>query len=117
MLPTVILTEVSTAVLILLVLGTPLIAALVLMPVLGFMLNGTSSVLYGTVPELVPQNQTARAFALFYTGTIGSGALTPIIYGFAGDAIGAQWATVATAVTALAVCPLALMLQPAAGRQ
>jgi MFS transporter, FSR family, fosmidomycin resistance protein len=112
MLHTVVLTEVSTAVLILLVLGTPLTVALVLMPVLGFMLNGTSSVLYGTVPELVRPDQTARAFALFYTGTIGSGAVTPILYGVAGDVIGARWATVATAVTALAVCPLALMLQP-----
>jgi MFS transporter, FSR family, fosmidomycin resistance protein len=117
MLHTVILTEVSTAVLILSVLGTPLTVALVLMPVLGFMLNGTSSVLYGTVPELVRPDQTARAFALFYTGTIGSGALTPILYGFAGDVIGAQWATVATAVTALAVCPLALMLQATGSRQ
>jgi MFS family permease len=117
MLHTVILTEVSTAVLILSVLGTPLTVALVLMPVLGFMLNGTSSVLYGTVPELVRPDQTARAFALFYTGTIGSGALTPILYGFAGDVIGAQWATVATAVTALAVCPLALMLQATGNRQ
>jgi MFS transporter, FSR family, fosmidomycin resistance protein len=117
MLHTVILTEVSTAVLILSVLGTPLTVALVLMPVLGFMLNGTSSVLYGTVPELVRPDQTARAFALFYTGTIGSGALTPILYGFAGDVIGAQWATVATAVTALAVCPLALMQQATGNRQ
>jgi MFS transporter, FSR family, fosmidomycin resistance protein len=117
MLHTVIFTEVSTAALIMLVLGTPLYAALVLMPVLGFMLNGTSTVLYGTVPELVPQNQRARAFALFYTGTIGSGALTPIIYGFAGDVIGAHWATMATAITALAVCPLALMLQSVGGKQ
>ena len=110
MVRTVILTEVSTAVLILCVLGLPLTGALLVMPVLGFMLNGTSSVLYGTVPELVRPHQTARAFALFYTGTIGSGALTPILYGFVGDIIGAQWATVATAVTALAVCPLALVL-------
>jgi MFS transporter, FSR family, fosmidomycin resistance protein len=117
MLHTVILTEVSTALLILLVLGAPLSVALALMPVLGFMLNGTSSVLYGTVPELVRPHQTARAFALFYTGTIGSGAVTPILYGFAGDFLGAQWATVATAVTALAVCPLALMLHASSGRQ
>jgi MFS transporter, FSR family, fosmidomycin resistance protein len=109
--PTVVLTELSTAVLIVLVLVMPLTPALLAMPVLGFMLNGTSSVLYGTVPELVPPRQTVRAFALFYTGTIGSGALTPILYGFAGDVIGAQWATVATAVTALAVCPLAFMLR------
>jgi FSR family fosmidomycin resistance protein-like MFS transporter len=117
MLHTVILTEVSTALLILLVLGAPLTVALALMPVLGFMLNGTSSVLYGTVPELVRPHQTARAFALFYTGTIGSGAVTPILYGFAGDIVGAQWATVATAVTALTVCPLALMLQASGGRR
>lgn len=108
---TVVLTEVSTAVLILLVLAMPLTPALLIMPLLGFMLNGTSSVLYGTVPELVPPQQTARAFAVFYTGTIGSGALTPILYGFAGDVVGAQWATVATAVTALAVCPLAFILK------
>jgi MFS family permease len=117
MLHTVILTEVSTALLILLVLGAPLTVALALMPVLGFMLNGTSSVLYGTVPELVRPHQTARAFALFYTGTIGSGAVTPILYGFAGDVVGAQWATVATAVTALTVCPLALMLQASGSRR
>jgi MFS family permease len=117
MLHTVILTEVSTALLILLVLGAPLTVALALMPVLGFMLNGTSSVLYGTVPELVRPHQTARAFALFYTGTIGSGAVTPILYGFAGDVAGAQWATVATAVTALTVCPLALVLQASGRRQ
>src|SRR5262249_30506940 len=107
MLHTVILTELSTAGLIMLVLGSSLMVALVLMPALGFMLNGTSSVLYGTVPELVPKKQTARAFALFYTGTIGSGAMAPILYGFAGDFIGAHWAAVLTAVTALAVCPLA----------
>jgi MFS transporter, FSR family, fosmidomycin resistance protein len=36
--------------------------------------------------------------------------VTPILYGFAGDLIGTHWATVATAATALAVCPLAVML-------
>jgi predicted MFS family arabinose efflux permease len=106
----VLLTEGGTAALILAVLAFPLAPAMMLLPLLGVMLNGTSSVLYGTVPELTPPHRTERAFALFYTGTIGSGALAPVFYGVLGDSLGAIMATVATAVTALAICPLALAL-------
>ncbi len=109
---TVLLTESGTAALILAVLALPLTPAMVLLPLLGVMLNGTSSVLYGTVPELAPAHRTERAFALFYTGTIGSGALAPVLYGLLGDALGSTMATVATAATAMAICPLALALGP-----
>ncbi|MBR0796556.1 MFS transporter [Bradyrhizobium jicamae] len=107
---TVLLTEGGTAALILAVLVLPLTPAVVLLPLLGVMLNGTSSVLYGTVPELTPPHQTERAFALFYTGTIGSGAIAPVLYGLLGDALGPSLATAATAATALAICPLAIAL-------
>ena len=107
---TVLLTEGGTAALILAVLALPLAPAMVLLPLLGVMLNGTSSVLYGTVPELTPPGHTERAFALFYTGTIGSGALSPVLYGVLGDHLGPMMATIATAATALAICPLALAL-------
>ncbi|MFB9266276.1 MFS transporter [Bradyrhizobium erythrophlei] len=107
---TVLLTEGGTAALILAVLVLPLTPAIVLLPLLGVMLNGTSSVLYGTVPELTPPHRTERAFALFYTGTIGSGAIAPVLYGFLGDALGPTMATAATAATAIAICPLALAL-------
>jgi MFS transporter, FSR family, fosmidomycin resistance protein len=53
-----------------------------------------------------------RAFALFYTAAIGLGALAPIMYGALGDKLGVGWATLATAMTALAICPLALALAP-----
>jgi predicted MFS family arabinose efflux permease len=76
------------------------------------MLNGTSSVLYGTVPELAPHRRTERAFALFYTGVIGSGAISPVLYGLLGDASGPVIATFATALTALATFPLAFALAP-----
>ncbi len=108
---TVLATEGGTAALIVAVLLCPLWPALVLLPLLGIMLNGTSSVLYGTVPELVPADRTERAFALFYTGTIGSGAIAPVIYGFLGDHIGVQGATFATALTAVAIYPLAMALR------
>ncbi|PNG27241.1 MFS transporter [Methylocella silvestris] len=107
---TVLLTEGGTAAAILAVLILPLPAILVLLPLLGIMLNGTSSVLYGTVPELTPPHRVERAFALFYTGTIGSGAVSPIFYGVLGDAVGANWAVAATAMVALSIFPLALAL-------
>ncbi|GEC55893.1 FSR family fosmidomycin resistance protein-like MFS transporter [Bradyrhizobium japonicum] len=107
---TVLITEGGTAALIAAVLALPLAPAIVLLPLLGVMLNGTSSVLYGTVPELTPAHQTERAFALFYTGTIGSGAIAPVLYGLLGDALGPTLATAATALTALAICPLAVAL-------
>jgi MFS transporter, FSR family, fosmidomycin resistance protein len=109
---TVLLTEGGTAVAILLVLVLSLPLTLIVLPILGIMLNGTSSVLYGTVPELTATDQAERFFALFYTGTIGSGALAPVLYGMLGDAVGPSWASVATAVTALATLPLAIALAP-----
>jgi MFS family permease len=107
---TVLFTEIATAVLIVSVLVLPLVPAIVLLPALGVMLNGTSSVLYGTVPELTSPHRTERAFALFYTGTIGAGAGAPVLYGFLGDAFGPVTATAATAMTALAICPFMIAL-------
>ena len=109
---TILVTEGATTALILAVMGCPLVPALVLLPLLGVMLNGTSSVLYGSVPDLSPPGDTERAFALFYTGVIASGAAAPVAYGLLGDHVGIQVATVSTALTALAVVPLALVLRP-----
>jgi MFS family permease len=109
---TVVLTEGATAILIVAVVVLPLAPTYVVLPFLGVVLNGTSSVLYGTVPELAPRQHAERSFAVFYTGTIGSGAVAPILFGMLGDAVGASWASVATAITALATLPLAAALAP-----
>ena len=111
-LATVLLTEAGTAAVIVAVLMLPLAPTLLLLPVLGVMLNGTSSVLYGTVPELAPAGRTEQAFAIFYTGTIGAGATAPILFGILGDAVGAHGALMATAVTAAVILPLAIVLAP-----
>ena len=113
---TVILTETGTALAILAVIVLPLAPGLILLPLLGVMLNGTSSVLYGTVPELAPGGRVERAFAVFYTWTLGGSALAaPLLYGRLGDAAGPRWAAVAAAGTALAVVPLMLALAPRLG--
>jgi dipeptide/tripeptide permease len=112
----VLLTEGGTAAAVLAVISLPLTPALILLPLLGVMLNGTSSVLYGTVPELASPERTEHGFALFYTGVIGAGAIAPVLFGVVGDALGPDWATAATAMTALTTFPLAIALAPRLAR-
>jgi MFS family permease len=110
---TVCLTEGLTTVGILALLPLPLEAAMVLLPLIGVMLNGTSSVLYGSVPELVEPDKRTRMFGIFYTGTIGSGAVSPALYGLVGDAFGVPVAVCVVAAICLVTLPLALLLRPA----
>jgi MFS family permease len=110
LLTVVLTTEGGSAAAILLVWLSPLTTTLFILPVLGMMLNGTSSVLYGTVPELTTSDRIERAFSWFYTGTIGSGAIAPVLLGLLGDITSVATVTVATAVMALSTIPLAIRL-------
>lgn len=114
---TVCLTEILTVILVLAILPLPLTAAMIVLPLIGIALNGTSSVLYGSVPDLVDPAKHARAFGIFYTGTIGSGAVAPVLFGMAGDALGLTWAVMLIAVMVLLTIPLALLLRPAFSAQ
>ena len=111
-LATVILTEGLTAAGILALLPMPYELAFVLLPVIGIGLNGTSSVLYGTVPELVSREARARAFGLFYTGTAGASAVAPPIMGLFGDRFGVPNTMAGIAVGVLATIPLTVILNP-----
>lgn len=113
---TVCLTEAMTVLGIVALLPLPLAAALIILPVIGVALNGTSSVLYGSVPELVEPERRARAFGVFYTGTIGAGALAPVLYGFVGDMLGVTTALIVVAAMVLLTIPLAIALRPALPR-
>jgi MFS family permease len=108
---TVVLTELATSMCIIGMIGLPLKSALFLCPIVGIALNGTSSVLYGSVPELVPSEYRNEAFALFYTCGIGSGAIAPFIYGLVSDAMGVRISVLAVAVLVLATIPLTLPLR------
>ncbi len=109
---TVYLTEGLTAAGVVAILPLSLDALLLLLPIIGIALNGTSSVLYGSVPELVRPEKRARAFGMFYTGTIGSGALAPALYGLVGDALGVTATIVMIAAICLVAVPLAYALKP-----
>jgi MFS transporter, FSR family, fosmidomycin resistance protein len=108
----VIATEAATALLMIATLMLPLAPMLAVLPLLGLVLNGTSSVLYGTVPDLAPNGDIGRGFALFYTGVIGAGGLAPIAYGVIADHSNRTVGIVAAALTAAATIPLILALRP-----
>lgn len=104
-------TEAATALLIVATLFAPLVAMLIILPLLGVVLNGTSSVLYGTVPELAPNGDAGRAFALFYTGVIGTGGLAPIAYGAIADHSNRTIGVLGAAATAALIVPMVLGLR------
>jgi FSR family fosmidomycin resistance protein-like MFS transporter len=111
--PSVILTEVATTILILVLLPLSLPLALVLLPIVGLMLNGTSSVLYGTIPEFVSPQRRTHAFAIFYTGGSVAGATGPLLAGLLGDAVGLPIALAAVSCIALTTVPMVWALRPA----
>lgn len=109
----VVATEIATAMLITATLFLPLAPMLAVLPLLGIVLNGTSSVLYGTVPDLAPKGDVGRGFALFYTGVIGAGGLAPIAYGAIADHSSRTVGILAAASTAAVIVPLILALRRA----
>lgn len=108
---TVWLTEIVTALGIAALLPLPLEGVLVLLPVVGIALNGTSSVLYGSVPDLVAPEKRVRAFGIFYTGTIGAGAVSPAVFGALGDLMSVNVSMLCIAALALLTLPLITWLR------
>ena len=114
---TVVLTELVTTVLILGVLAVPLSGAMILLPVVGVALNGTSSVLYGTViGDFVHSDRQARAFGLFYTFGTGAGVVSPFLFGLFSDAWGLDAAVKAIATLVLLILPPVLGAASVAAR-
>lgn len=115
MMKTVWITESATSLLILLAVWLPLVGMMAMLPLLGLALNGTSSVLYGVVPELASAGKREQAFALFYTCTIGGGALSPVLFGRLGDVAGVSIALITLAAILLFTLPLSWLVQKEVG--
>jgi len=108
---TVVLTETATAAGIVIVVAASQPVALVVLPILGVALNGTSSVLYGTVADLVAPDRRARSYGLYYSLTIGASSLAPAAYGTLGDFLGAPTALIIAALIVLITIPLCIALR------
>jgi FSR family fosmidomycin resistance protein-like MFS transporter len=108
---TVVLTEVATTALVLVVVAAPLPVAVAVLIPLGIALNGTSSVLYGTVADLVSSERRSRAYALYYSLTIGASAMAPTIWGVVSDGAGVATTLTLVALVVLVTVPLCLLLR------
>jgi MFS family permease len=108
---TVVVTELATGAGILLLLGLPLGACLAALPLVGIALNGTSSVLYGSVADLVSSDRRARSYAVFYTLGIGASALSPLAYGLLSDWGGVRLTLTVVGIVVLLTLPFTLPLR------
>lgn len=108
---TAVITIVIKGACILVLLRLPLGPGLALLPLLGAALNGTSSVLYATVAEFVDPDRHSRSFGLFYTLGMGSGAISPALFGVVSDAAGVPAALAIVGLSALLTVPFCLMLR------
>jgi predicted MFS family arabinose efflux permease len=81
-----------------------------ILPLLGIVLNGTSSVLYATVAEIISPTGRSRGYGLYYAITLGCGAISPMIYGLITDSLGLSFTIISTALMVLITLPLSRYL-------
>jgi predicted MFS family arabinose efflux permease len=81
-----------------------------ILPFVGIVLNGTSSVLYATVAEIISPTGRSRAYGLYYAITLGCGAISPMIYGLITDSLGLSFTIMSTALMVLITIPLSRYL-------
>ena len=88
---TILVTEVLTAAFILLCPVSDPKMGLLLAAFLGFFLNGTSSVIYSQAASVIPISLRTRGYAAFFTFTMGSAAIVPLLFGLLGDLFHARF--------------------------
>jgi MFS transporter, FSR family, fosmidomycin resistance protein len=112
---TIVITEVATGVGIIATLALPGLGIMLLLPLVGVVLQGTSSVLYATIGDLVAQDRLPRTFGLFYTLGSLCGIAAPLGYGLLGDLTGVETTIGTIGLAVLLTVPLAALLRPALG--
>ena len=95
------LVEVFTAVGIVAVILLPPVAAFILLPLVGIVLQGSSTITYGSVSEFVDEAHQSRGFALIYSMANGASVAGPVAFGLISD-----FYSVGTAVTIMALVTL-----------
>ena len=101
-----VLVELLTAAGIVGVVYLPPMAAFALLPVLGAFLQGSTSITYGSITDLVERDRQARGFSLIYTTSTTASVIASVIMGLISDGFGVGAMMLVMAV--VTVLPLAL---------
>ena len=91
--------------------ATPVLLMAPLMILIGIGLNGTSSVLYATVANLVPPGRRARFYGFFYTTNEIGTVAAPLAYGLLADIFSLNTTMVVMGVATAAILPASLTLR------
>ena len=92
-------------------LATPVLLMAPLMVLIGIGLNGTSSVLYATVADLVPPGRRARFYGFFYTTNEVGTVAAPLAYGLVADIFSLSTTMIVMGVATAAILPASLTLR------
>ena len=107
--------EILSSVGIIAILLAPTLVAYCLLPFVGSVLQGSSTITYGTVADLVHGQRQSRAFGIIYTIAGGSTIAGTLGFGLIGDWFSLSVAMVVMAIVVLLPLPLSLLLRPALG--
>jgi MFS family permease len=108
---TVAICQTLTAAGIMVVLLLPLQLTLIILPFVGVVLNGVTTVIYGSVPNYAAPDRRTHLLSVFYTISIGAAAVSPPVAGFLSDLIGIPGTVVIVSTMTLATVPLAFLLK------
>ena len=87
-----------------------------LLPLVGVVLQGSSSITYGTVGNFVHDQRQSRGFATIYTIANAASVTGPVLFGLVGDSLGIKVTMTVMAVLTLVPLPLCFPLRSALRR-
>jgi MFS transporter, FSR family, fosmidomycin resistance protein len=93
------------------VLLLPLQLTLIALPFVGVVLNGVTTVIYGSVPNYAAPERRTHLLSVFYTIAIGAAAVSPPAAGLLSDRIGIPATVIIVSVLTLATVPCAFLLK------
>ena len=105
--------ECLTALGIVAILYLPTLIGYCLLPVIGMALQGSSSITYGTVADLMNDDRQSRGFGLIYSIANAAAISAPILFGLIADQYGMAPTMLTMACIVLLPLPLCLLLRRA----
>jgi MFS family permease len=108
---TIAICQTLTAVGIVVLLLLPVQLTLVMLPFVGLVLNGVTTVIYGSVPNYAAPERRTHLLSVFYTISIGAAAVSPPAAGFLSDLIGIPGTVTIVSALTLATIPCAFLLK------
>src|SRR5262249_11546022 len=89
----------------------PVQLTLVMLPFLGLVVNGVTTVVYVSVPNYAASERRTHLLSVFYTISIGAAAVSPPVAGFLSDLIGIPDTIIVVSTLTLATIPFAFLLK------